>query len=148
VATRAVRSSTSRAIASTGTVTPSGLSTTTTSMPRRALASHWYADRGEIERGDDDLGPLAVVERFGHGAHRDRDARRQGDLGGSGTDYGGVATAQLTQRRPPHIVPGGCAAALPDVEKFGYLAAGAVAQWGERAGVEVDPLPEDGEFLP
>ncbi len=41
VATSAVRSSTARAMASTGTPIPSGLSTTTTSIPSAARASHW-----------------------------------------------------------------------------------------------------------
>src|SRR2546427_477057 len=41
VATRAVRSSTARAMASTGTETWSGLSTTRRSTPRARFASHW-----------------------------------------------------------------------------------------------------------
>ena len=41
VATSAVRSSTARPIASTGTEIWSGLSTTTSSIPRPRFASHW-----------------------------------------------------------------------------------------------------------
>ena len=110
------------------------------------LGEPLVGDGGEIERRDDDLGALGIIERFGHGAHRDRDARRQRDFRGGGADDRAVACAQFAQRGPPDVVPGGGAAALPEVQEFGYFAAGALTQGTERAGVQVDALPEDREL--
>src|SRR5439155_16777167 len=93
----------------------------------------------------DDLGALLVVERLGDRAQRDRDAWRERDFGGSlrGVDDATVAAAEILQRLPPHVIPGGGAAALPDIEEFRYLAARALAQCSQRARVQVHAVPED-----
>src|SRR5207245_1824115 len=63
-------------------------------------------------------------------------------------DQARVARAQVAESRPPHVVPGGGPATLPHVQEFGYLPAGPLAQRAQRAGVEVDPVPEDRELAP
>src|SRR3989442_1649579 len=59
-----------------------------------------------------------------------------------------VATAQLRQRGPPHVVPGGRPALLPEIEELGDAPASPLPQRAQRAGIEVDLVPEDRELAP
>src|SRR5919198_2612696 len=102
----------------------------------------------KIERRDDHFGPPRVVERLSHGAQCHGNAGCERDLTRCRMNEPGVAGAQVGERVPPHVVPGGCAAALPDVEEFRYLAARTLAKRAQRAGVQVDRVPKDGKLAP
>src|SRR3989454_12222429 len=91
----------------------------------------------EIERRHDDLGPPPIVEGFRQARERDRDARRERDLRRRRAHQPAVAAPQLGERRPPHVVPRGGAARLPEIEKLAEPPAGALAERPERARVEV-----------
>src|ERR1041384_2060303 len=62
-------------------------------------------------------------------------------LGASATSPGAALMMRPYGARRP-------AAALPDIEEFRYLAAGALAEWSERARIEIDAIPEDGKLAP
>src|SRR2546430_12831170 len=103
-------------------------------------------DGREIERRNDDLRPAAVIDRLGDRAERDGDAGRERDLTWCGVDDASVPRAQIAERFPPHVIPRGCAATLPQIEEFRYLAARPLAQCPQRAGVEVDARLKDGKL--
>jgi len=105
-------------------------------------------DGREIERRDDHAGTAGVVERLRHGRERDRDARRERDFRGASVHDARIAAAQLRERAPPDIVPGGRPASLPDIEKFGHAPARALAQGTEGARVQVDAALKDRELAP
>src|SRR2546425_2130142 len=113
-----------------------------------ALREPLVGDRGEVERGDDDPTALAIVECLRHGRERDGDARAERDLLGGRADHARVAPAQLRERRPPHVVPGGRAALLPEIEELGDAPASPLPQGAQGAGIEVDLVPEDRELAP
>src|SRR6266480_3970658 len=116
--------------------------------PTRPLGEPLVGDRGKIEGGHHHPGPLRVIERLRDGRHRHRNAGGERDLRWRRADEARVARAQIGEARPPHVVPGGGPAALPQVQEFGYLPAGPLTQGAQRAGVEVDAVPEDRELAP
>src|SRR6266704_360541 len=113
-----------------------------------ALGEPLVSDRREVERRDDDFRPARVVEGLGHARQGDRDAGSEGDLRGSGPHDPPVPGAELGERRPPHVVPRGRAARLPQIEELADSPAGALAQGAEGAGVEVHPVAEDRKLAP
>src|SRR5437867_1149931 len=116
--------------------------------PTRPLGEPLVGDRGKIEGGHHHPGPPRVIERLRDGRHRHRNAGGERDLRWRRADEARVARAQIGEARPPHVVPGGGPAALPQVQEFGYLPAGPLTQGAQRAGVEVDAVPEDRELAP
>src|SRR5207247_2339644 len=116
--------------------------------PARPLGEPLVGDGGEVERSDDDPAALAIVQRLRHGGERNGDARAEGDLLGRRGDHARVATAQLRQRGPPHVVPGGRPALLPEIEELGDAPASPLPERAQRAGIEVDLVPEDRELTP
>src|SRR5256886_10393918 len=119
-------------------------------VDRLAAAVHLreplIGDGREVERRNDDLRPAAVIDRLGDRAERDGDAGRERDLTWCGVDDASVTRAQIAERFPPHVIPRGCAATLPQIEEFRYLAARPLAQCPQRAGIEVDAVPKDGKL--
>ncbi len=116
--------------------------------PPRPLREPLVGDGGEVERGDDDPTALAIVQRLRHRRERDGDARAERDLLGRRGDHARVAPAQLPQCGPPHVVPGGRAALLPEIEELGDAPASPLPQRAQGAGIEVDLVPEDRELAP
>src|SRR5256712_13726198 len=94
------------------------------------------------------LFPYTTLFRSRHGGERNGDARAEGDLLGRRGDHARVATAQLRQRGPPHVVPGGRPSLLPEIEELGDAPASPLPQRAQRAGIEVDLVPEDRELAP